>query len=145
MTEELNITDFNEDDILAFESASSEERLVKASKFKQAVDEVLDCLVKNAFANSVDPQNLRIYTDLNLDASSTYNQAVFILGQNHEQEEGVDCKVFRLGSTGWQKGKVKLSFSLNFIPDESEPEKLLSVGQSESPLDDIRQMLNEAS
>ncbi len=57
-------------------------------------------------------------------------------------KEGIDCQILKIGSKGWQKGKLKIevnrSFhsgqtqtSIKFCPDEP-PEK-------KSPLDDIRQ------
>lgn len=41
------------------------------------------------------------------------------------------CEILRAGSKGWQKGKIKVNVTLEFIPDEIEENK--------SPLDDIRQ------
>lgn len=64
--------------------------------------------------------------------------------------DGIDCEVLKIGAKGWQKGKVKikLEVSLEFCPDEpvlkessasNEPE----ISQPESPLDDIRRMINQ--
>ena len=51
-------------------------------------------------------------------------------------EDGESCEILKAGSSGWQKGKIKLkvNFTLEFIPDEPEAEL--------SPLDDIRQENN---
>ncbi len=57
-------------------------------------------------------------------------------------QEGIDCQILKIGSRGWQKGKLKIevnrSFhsgqtqtSIKFCPDEPLEQK--------SPLDDIRQ------
>lgn len=57
-------------------------------------------------------------------------------------QEGIDCEILKIGSKGWQKGKLKIevnrSFhsgqtqtSIKFCPDEPPEQK--------SPLDDIRQ------
>lgn len=57
-------------------------------------------------------------------------------------QEGIDCQILKIGSKGWQKGKLKIevnkSFhsgqtqtSIKFCPDEPPEQK--------SPLDDIRQ------
>ncbi|MEP0872248.1 hypothetical protein NDA01_20760 [Trichocoleus desertorum AS-A10] len=53
--------------------------------------------------------------------------------------EGGDCEVLRPGPQGWQKGKIriKLKVDVEFCLDEPESD------QAESPLDDIRQMINE--
>lgn len=56
--------------------------------------------------------------------------------QGHEKpknelfEQGISCEMLRPGAN-WQKGKVKIR--LEFCPD-----------QPESPLDDIRQAINQA-
>ena len=44
--------------------------------------------------------------------------------------QGEECEILRAGSTGWQKGKLKINVTLEFIPDEPE---------DKSPLDDVRQ------
>ena len=57
-------------------------------------------------------------------------------------KEGIDCQVLKIGSKGWQKGKVQIEVnkniksgevqtSIKFCPDEPLEPK--------SPLDDIRQ------
>jgi len=57
-------------------------------------------------------------------------------------EEGIDCQIIKIGSKGWQKGKVQIEVnkniksgetqtSIKFCPDEPPEQK--------SPLDDIRQ------
>jgi hypothetical protein len=139
MKNNIDISEFNEDDVLSFESASSsEERLVKANKFKQVVHRALSHSVPEAFVSSLDSQELRIKVERQFHGHSSW-----IIGQKHWCKEGVDCKVFRLGSKGWQKGKMKLSFSLEFILDEEADHPPID-NQQESPLDDIRQMINEA-
>ena len=52
----------------------------------------------------------------------------------HLFEEGQECEILKAGSSGWQKGKLKINVTLEFIPDEPELEK--------SPLDDVRQEIN---
>ena len=44
---------------------------------------------------------------------------------------GQECEILRAGSKGWQKGKIKINVTLEFVPDEVE--------ESKSLLDDIRQ------
>lgn len=48
--------------------------------------------------------------------------------------EGKKCEILQAGSAGWQKGKIKINVSLEFIPDEPE---------EKSPLDDVRQKLEQ--
>lgn len=61
---------------------------------------------------------------------------------------GLELEVLRLDAKGWRKGKVR--FSLEFCPDEPDIEETLENSQSvtnysESPLDEIRRMMNEDS
>jgi hypothetical protein len=64
--------------------------------------------------------------------------------------EGVACEILSPENNGWKKGKVRIKVTLEFCPDEPEvPETPVSnnpvINKSESPLDDIRQMMNEDS
>ena len=57
--------------------------------------------------------------------------------------QGVPCEVLRLDAKGWRKGKVRLA--IEFLPDELEVEETPEtneIEQPESPLDDLRQMIN---
>ena len=51
--------------------------------------------------------------------------------------QGQKCEILRAGSKGWQKGKLKINVTLEFIPDEPE--------ENISPLDDIRQADNNSN
>ena len=48
--------------------------------------------------------------------------------------EGEECEILKADSMGWQKGKLKINVTLEFIPDEPEENK--------SPLDDVRQQID---
>ncbi|OKH33930.1 hypothetical protein NIES2119_21795 [[Phormidium ambiguum] IAM M-71] len=61
---------------------------------------------------------------------------------------GIDCERLKPGTKNWQKGKVRIRVSLEFCPDEPEIEEeflsnQLEVDPPESPLDDLRRMMNE--
>ncbi|MEB3178428.1 MAG: KGK domain-containing protein [Nostocaceae cyanobacterium] len=56
--------------------------------------------------------------------------------------EGVECEVLQPGKT-WQKGKFRIQITLEFCPDEPEPQPTPELAEIESPLDDLRQKLNE--
>ena len=57
--------------------------------------------------------------------------------------EGIDCEVIKINTQGWQKGKVRLA--IEFCPDEPEIEETPTeeIPHPESPLDDLRQMINK--
>lgn len=52
-------------------------------------------------------------------------------------KEGVSCEILKIGAKGWQKGKIRVRVILEFEPDEPE------TNEPESPLDDLRRMMNE--
>ncbi|MEH1835547.1 MAG: KGK domain-containing protein [Nostoc sp.] len=66
---------------------------------------------------------------------------------------GINCKVFKVGSTDWQAGKLRIKVSTEIIPPltHREVEKLNitvvlefypdNLIEPESPLDDIRKMI----
>ena len=57
-------------------------------------------------------------------------------------KEGIDCQVLKIGSKGWQKGKVQIEVNKNIKSGEAQtsikfcPDEPL---EPKSPLDDIRQ------
>lgn len=62
-------------------------------------------------------------------------------------KDGINCEILRLDGKSWQKGKVKIKVTLEFCLDEPDIEETLEnnqseINQSESSLDDIRQMMN---
>ncbi|MEG4045591.1 KGK domain-containing protein [Microcoleus sp. Pol17_C1] len=123
------------DDVLLFDKATflvrSFEELV-TSKFIEVLDiiairesrhkSIIDCL-----------KELRI------------NEEIIIKGGEidwNSPQEGIDCQVLKIGSKGWQKGRLQIKVKENlqsgetqvcikFCPDEPPEQK--------SPLDDIRQ------
>jgi hypothetical protein len=54
---------------------------------------------------------------------------------------GLDCQILEIGAEGWRKGKLKIV--LEFVPEEAEKTQSSEVEQPESPLDEIRQMVDE--
>jgi hypothetical protein len=73
------------------------------------------------------------------------NEETKIMGGDinwNSHPEGINCQILKIGSKGWQKGKLQIEInrniksgetqtSIKFFPDEPAKQK--------SPLDDIRQ------
>lgn len=64
--------------------------------------------------------------------------------------QGINCEILKPGNETWKKGKVKINIILEFCPDEPEIEATTQNNSTEnsqmsSPLDDIRQMMNQNS
>jgi hypothetical protein len=74
-------------------------------------------------------------------------------GWNRNQEpwvtEGVQAKTLRYGAENWQEGKVRMRIIVEFCPNDpgaeeiAGPQELESVSEPESPLDEIRRMIDE--
>ncbi|MGE5659748.1 MAG: KGK domain-containing protein [Actinomycetota bacterium] len=61
-------------------------------------------------------------------------------------KEGIPGQALRFGKKGWEKGKLRAKITVEFCPDEPEPEETPSSKPSaitppESPLDDLRRQL----
>jgi KGK domain len=106
------------DDVLCFEN----DKLFKMLKIQEACQSVIIDILSHDLQQglSSQPHNIQI------------EQVSWF-------KNGVDCKILRAGSNGWEKGKLKLKVTLEFCPDEPE------VNEPESPLDDIRQEINKDS
>ncbi|MBS9393578.1 MAG: hypothetical protein HEQ29_10680 [Dolichospermum sp. LBC05a] len=66
------------------------------------------------------------------------------------RDKGVSCEILKPGKD-WKEGKVRIKVTLEFSPDEPEVEQITEIGQTseikepESPLDDLRRKINEAT
>ncbi|BFM38492.1 KGK domain-containing protein [Synechocystis sp. LKSZ1] len=89
--------------------------------------------IKNAFEESFDQDGLHRVIDLLRSKGITWKFS----SVNSLFEEGIDCKILRVGSPGWQSGKFKVHISVEFIPDEPE------ITEPESPLDEIRREISQ--
>ncbi|MTJ11462.1 hypothetical protein FJR11_02385 [Anabaena sp. UHCC 0187] len=58
--------------------------------------------------------------------------------------QGVNCQVLKPGKS-WQKGKARIKVTLEFFSNEPEIEQTPEIKKPESPLDDLRRKINEAT
>jgi hypothetical protein len=99
--------------------------LCKISKLRKSIYNSLDELANKFHDSVLDGTNINAE---NIPIASDYREWF---------DKGVDCEILQLGSKDWKKGKIKVNFTIEFCPDEPEEK------QPESPLDDIRKMINE--
>ena len=134
MEEKFSLQNCDEDDVLSFGDDT-----FKVSKFKRAV--------KRAFGNDLGYQFSRQFSSHGI----KINDAILApQGVNEPYarwfNDGIDCEILQIGSKGWQKGKVRIKVSVEFYLEE-DSEKLVSepseIELPESPLDDLRQMINQ--
>ncbi len=73
------------------------------------------------------------------------NEEIIIHGGEvnwNSNQEGIDCQVLKIGSKGWQKGRLQIKVNENFQSGETQvcikfcPDE---PAKQKSPLDDIRQ------
>lgn len=105
------ITQFDSKDVFSFET----DKLVNVRQLKAAVH-----------------QSISAYTDVickNICKQLGWNN-------NFWFDKGKKCEILRAGSQEWQKGKLKINITLEFIPDKPE--------ETKSPLDDVRQEIDKS-
>jgi hypothetical protein len=166
MSNQFQALNCNDDDVLSLPN----NQLFKFSQFHDNLKRNLESQVRTWFTQlnsgrNQDNRRLIDYTNLGITGlgSSLGNvkiQWVF-------PQEGQNCEILRLGSKHWQKGKFRIQatleifpnegnsekrsttqFILEFCPDEPEIEETSThnqpeIYQPESPLDDLRQRINQ--
>ncbi|MFN6473922.1 MAG: KGK domain-containing protein [Nostoc sp. SerVER01] len=87
-------------------------------------------------------------TSSNSTLSNVLNQELIRQGVNLKQppnvnwfQKGIDCEILTLGSQSWKKGKVKFKISVEFYAQDEDVE----ITEPESPLDDLRRMIQEGN
>ena len=144
MEDNLPLENCNNDDALSFKN-----NMFKVSKIKQALQDSLKGAIANALYESLKSQQVEIDTGI-------------IINHHYYKEngrwfgEGIDCEILKIGASDWQKGKVKIKTTLEFILNEPEVKKVLmqneeetlmrnelEISQVDSPLDELRKMINQ--
>ncbi|MTJ52458.1 KGK domain protein [Anabaena sp. UHCC 0253] len=60
--------------------------------------------------------------------------------------EDVKCKILKINSKGWQDARFRIKISVEFEIDEPEiEEENTEIQEPESPLDDLRRKINDAT
>lgn len=114
----------DDNDVLAFSS----HKVFKLGVFKQAVRSIVSQLPRTIIESLRNKQGV----DLPI-----HNEEYRLI------DKGINCEILKIGSNGWQKGKFRIKITLEFCPDEPEPQEKPQITQSESPLDDLRQMIHQ--
>ncbi|MBD2003172.1 MULTISPECIES: KGK domain-containing protein [Cyanophyceae] len=123
----IDVIDFNEDDVFSFPELFKVGKVRKAVNEASHTDSVVEALIyslsfKQVSINKID--NLQPHNIL-------FNK-------------GIDCEILRIGAKGWKKGRLrlKLQVSVEFCPDEPDAEETGEISQPDSPLDDLRKIIN---
>ncbi len=138
MTDNFFLQNYENDDVVSFNS-----RIFKVGNIVQVIKSAFGHPLETALNQQLKSQNVEIQTEFYaLEVENGRNKKWF--------GEGIDCEILKIGAKGWQKGKLRIRVTVEFCPDEPEiPETPVSnspeINKSESPLDDIRQMMNQDS
>ena len=67
---------------------------------------------------------------------------------NEWYDQGVKLEYLKPGTKGWKTGKLRIRITLELLPDEIETEETPAsnepgISKPESPLDDLRQIMQE--
>ncbi len=94
----FEIKNFSQDDVLAFNAG-----MCRAEKMTEQLKSVLT-------------------HDLSSELSGRFNKKVgfTLMPQFNVFAEGVNCEILKVGAQSWQKGKIRLKVTLEFVPDEME-------------------------
>lgn len=87
---------------------------------------------------------------LNILRNTLVNRGDIPSNSEEWRNQGVSCEILKPGNKSWKKGKIRINISFEFCPDEVEIEEITQcndaeINQAISPLDDIRQMMNQNS
>jgi hypothetical protein len=126
----------SDDDVISFGG-----KMYKFGQFKSALQSVFTGNLADVIIESLDSQGINgtsIYVVPSRGSAYTVNWKWW--------GEGKDCEILSIGAKGWQKGKIRMKVTLEFCPDEPEVEETSTsntITEPESPLDDLRQMINQ--
>ncbi len=139
MEDRFNQTNCSDDDVVAFIPSE----MCKFGKLEKALQYVLRNSLADNLVEGLKTEGINgttIYDFSGRGRAQIQNSRWFIDGKN--------CEILNVGARGWQKGKLRIKVTLEFCPDEPEVKQELQSNelesnQPESPLDDIRRMMNQ--
>lgn len=137
MEENFYLSDCDDDDVLSFG-----DNTFKVSKFRKAVNQSFGSDIGSVLSSQLSRQGVSIDQQILLPSGNNKDYMRWF-------NEGIDCEILNLGFRSWKKGKVRIKFSVEFYEEQEAVETPSSdepdINEAESPLDDIRRLLNENS
>lgn len=145
MNNKFKLLECNDDDVVLFNG-----NLVKFAKLKSDLENEFRQKVNKLYANQ--DQGTGTVEVIFYLTNTSFGKCDLTINLS-SPKEGKECEILRLGAKSWQRGrlrtqafieffphtieKAKIQFILEFSPDEPE------ITEPESPLDDLRRMINE--
>ncbi|MBE9003596.1 KGK domain protein [Fortiea sp. LEGE XX443] len=128
MEDNFNIENCNPDDAL-----SVKDKVFKIIQIQEGIKKVFCGDLSSVIYNSLNFCGIQIEPGGYLVGSKYYKQ------YQRWFTEGIDCEILKLGAKAWLPGKLRIKITLEFIPDQPE------IAELESPLDDLRRLIQEES
>ncbi|MEA5625035.1 KGK domain-containing protein [Nostoc sp. UHCC 0251] len=126
MQDEFRLIQCNDGDVLDFGGNT-----YKIAKFKQAINTSFSSTIEYKLNQELSSKGIHIKESPN----------------GNWFQKGTDCEILTLGSQSWKKGKVKVKISVEFYIEEEDIQITNSnnseITEPESPLDDLRRMIQE--
>ncbi|HLO86711.1 MAG TPA: KGK domain-containing protein [Nostocaceae cyanobacterium] len=127
MADKFNLIECNDDDVVEFEG-----KMYRIGQIRKALHKSSESSLAFKLQQNLEDENISI---------NDSGENIFTTG--------VECQILNLGSTTWKKGNFKFKISIEFYVEPEEDTKSNSSEnvtfspEPESPLDDLRRMLNE--
>ncbi len=125
MEEKFKLIECNDDDVIG-----SRDWTYKVSKLKQALENI------GSNTNFL----VALWNGLRKEKINYVERDGYYITESCT--EGMDAEILNLGSKSWKKGKLKFKLSVEFYVEEEEIEE---IKEPESPLDDLRRMINDTT
>ncbi|WP_041233692.1 KGK domain-containing protein [Cylindrospermum stagnale] len=134
MEDNFKLDNCNQNEVL-----SIKDKVFKISKIQETIKTIFCGNLANALYEQLTSYGVDIDPGGNVIGNKfyRYNSKFF--------KEGIECEILKFNSEGWQKGKFRIKVSIEFCPDEPEIEETTEIKEPESPLDDLRRMINDAT
>ena len=132
-----NYETVGDDDVLLFNQATFTVR-----RFKELASSNFNKIMVETFVAETNQRQKAIIRWMQ---HLSINEETQIIGGDinwKSPKEGIDCQVLKIGSKGWQKGKVQIEVNKNFQSGEAQTSIKFCADEPpepKSPLDDIRQ------
>lgn len=126
MEENFSLSNCSNDDAL-----SVKDKVFKIIQIKEAIKKSFSGELSNELYNALNNCGVSI------DPGGYLVGNKFYRCHNQWFNQGINCEILKPGSQGWQTGKLKIKVILEFIPDQP------NITELESPLDDLRRMMND--
>jgi KGK domain len=131
MEDRYNLRECNDDDVFSFGDAT-----FKVGKFRRALNQSLNNDLGNQITHQLSSKGVKIPDSILYPPGENAPHARWF-------DKGMDCEILNLGAKNWKKGRVKIKISVEFYVEEETDTSNTEVSESESPLDDLRQRLNQ--